>query len=182
LTIVNDELIVNKWIKNHTCQQGWRIISIMITWLRSLKDAPAKWRRRTWTERRLLVEAFVFLGIARLAILVLPFRWLAVTLSKHKNNPNEDIGRPDSLYTHRIGQAVRSTAANTPWKSPCLAQAVAGQWMLRRRRISGTVYLGVAKDRIKAEGLSAHAWLRCGDEILTGGRGHRQYTVVATFS
>jgi hypothetical protein len=155
----------------------------MITWLRSLKNAPAKWRRRSWTERGLLVEAFLFLGIARLAILVFPFRWLVVTLGRRKNDPNNNISPSDSPYTHRIGQAVRSAAANTPWKSPCLAQAVAGQWMLRRRHISGTVYLGVAKDRTQASGLSAHAWLRCGNETLTGGgRGHRQYTVVAMFS
>jgi hypothetical protein len=54
--------------------------------------------------------------------------------------------------------------------------------MLKRRRIAATLYLGVAKDENKAEKLAAHAWLRCGDVILTGAHGHRQFTVVAMFS
>jgi hypothetical protein len=81
-----------------------------------------------------------------------------------------------------IGRAVRSAAANTPWKSVCLPQAVAGQWMLKRRRIAATLYLGVAKKDADPEQLAAHAWLRCGDAILTGTAGHRQFTVVASFA
>jgi hypothetical protein len=54
--------------------------------------------------------------------------------------------------------------------------------MLKRRHIAGTLYLGVAKDKTKTEGLAAHAWLRCSNIILTGQEGHRQFTVVAMFS
>ena len=81
-----------------------------------------------------------------------------------------------------IGQAIRSAANYTPWESVCLPQAMAAQWMLKRRHIAGTLYLGVAKDETKPEKLAAHAWLRSGDVLLTGGAGHRQFTVVATFS
>lgn len=81
-----------------------------------------------------------------------------------------------------IGQAVCSAAGNTPWQSVCLPQAVAGQWMLKRRGISGTLYLGVAKTDAKPEQLAAHAWLSCGGLILTGKEGHRQFTIVSTFS
>jgi len=43
--------------------------------------------------------------------------------------------------------------------------------MLRRRGLSSTLVLGVAKDREKME---AHAWLVCGDQILTGGIEHER--------
>jgi hypothetical protein len=153
-----------------------------MTGFKFLQEAPAKWRRRSRAEHVLLMEAFVLLGIARLAILALPFKRLAVTLGKHMVESGTQIDTPALLSARMIGQAVRSAANNTPWESRCLAQAVAGQWMLKRRHIAGTLYLGVAKDETKPEKLGAHAWLRCGNIILTGQEGHKKFTVVAAFS
>jgi hypothetical protein len=154
----------------------------MPTWLKSLRAAHAKWRHRTRVERLLLLEAFALLGIARLMVLTLPFKWLAVSLGRHMNESGTRMDPSDLHCARIIGQAVRSAANNTPWKSVCLPQAVAAQWMLKRRHIAATLYLGVTKDETKPENLAAHAWLRCGDVILTGSAGHRQFTVVATFS
>jgi hypothetical protein len=151
-------------------------------WFKSFLGAPAKWRRRSRTERLLLMEAFVLLGIARLAVLALPFKWLAISLGRHKNEADAQISAADLNIARKVGQAVCSAANHTPWESVCLPQAVAAQWMLKRRHIAGTLYLGVAKDETKPEKLAAHAWLRCGTFILTGAAGHRQFTVVATFS
>ncbi len=153
-----------------------------IGWMKSFLDAPAKWRRRTRQERLLLMEAFLLLGIARLAVLALPFKWLAASLGEHMQETDATIGAADLNLARKVGQAVRSAANHTLWESVCLPQAVAGQWMLKRRHIAGTLYLGVAKDETRREKLTAHAWLRCGNIILTGASGHRQFTVVATFS
>ena len=151
-------------------------------WFKSLFDAPAKWRRRSRTERWLLLEAFILLGVARLLVLTIPFRRLAGSLGQHMHESGPEID-PTALHNARlIGQAVRSAANYTPWQSVCLPQAVAGQWMLKRRRIAATLYLGVAKDLTKTEQLAAHAWLRCGDTILTGGPNHKNFTVLSTFS
>jgi|WetSurMetagenome_2_1015567.scaffolds.fasta_scaffold00105_25 hypothetical protein len=152
------------------------------TRFKSLKDAPAKWRRRNRTERFLLVEAFLLLGAARLAVLMLPFRWLAKSLGEHMKETDMQLPPADLRSARMIGAAVKSAANYTPWKSVCLPQAVAAKWMIKRRGIPGTLYLGVMKDGIKPEKLAAHAWLRCGHIILTGARGHRQYTVVSAFS
>ena len=81
-----------------------------------------------------------------------------------------------------VGGAVRSAAGWTPWGSVCLPQATAAKWMLKRRNIPATVYLGVMKDESRPEKLAAHAWVRCGEFILTGAKGHQQYTVVSKFS
>ncbi len=151
-------------------------------WLKSLQDAPAKWRRRTRVERLLLLEAFVLLGFARLMVLAIPFRWLAGSLGKRMGESGTQVGESDLQHARMIGQAIRSAANNAPWVSVCLPQAVAAQWMLKHRHIPATLYLGVAKDEAKPEKLAAHAWLRCGDLILTGAPGHLQFTVVATFS
>ena len=154
----------------------------MTAWLKSFQDAPDKWRRRTRTERLLLLEAFVLLGLARLALLVLPFKWLAGSLGRHMNVADVPIEAADLNLARQVGLAVRSAANYTAWDSVCLPQSVAAQWMLKRRHIPGTLYLGVAKDEAKPEKLAAHAWLRCCGLILTGAAGHRRFTVVSTFS
>ncbi len=154
----------------------------MVGWLTSLKNTAAKWRRRNRTERILMAEAFLLLGIARLGVIILPFRWLAGSLGRHMQD-DQSLPLPTDLHMARlIGGAVRSASNYTPWDSVCLPQAVAAKWMLKRRHIPGTVYLGVMKDETKPEKLAAHAWVRTGPAILTGAKGHRQYTVVSTFS
>jgi hypothetical protein len=147
-----------------------------------LLNIAAKWRRRTGTERWLLVEAFFLLGVARLVLLIMPFKWLAVTLGRYMEETGTEMKPADACYARIIGRAVCSAANYTPWKSVCLPQAVAAQWMLKRRHIAGTLYLGVAKNETPQLKITAHAWLRCGNLILTGREGHRRFTVVAKFS
>jgi hypothetical protein len=150
--------------------------------LQYFRTILAKWRRRNRIERILLVEAFVLLGLARLGVLFLPFRWLAKSIGRHMQEDQTTPLPSDLKLARMIGGAVRAAANYTPWGSVCLPQAVAAKWMLKRRRIPGTVYLGVRKDKNKPEQLAAHAWIRCDQTILTGAQGHGYYTVVATFS
>ncbi len=124
---------------------------------------------------------FVLLGVARLLVLSVPFRWLARVWGSICGS------RPKKLLQLRwrwlCGGPGRAIGCQQhPWQSVCLPQAITGQWMLKRRRIAATLYLGVMKAEHKPEQLAAHAWLRCGSRILTGAAGHRQYTVVSTFS
>jgi len=153
-----------------------------MAWLRSLVAAPSKWRQRSGNERLMFVEAFALLGLARFMILVVPFKTLARSLGSHMNESRFSASESDVRTARMVGQTVRSAANNTPWKSVCLPQAVVGQWMLKRRNIPGTVYLGVMRNAVNTDKLAAHAWLRCGKTILTGADGHRQFTVVSTFS
>jgi len=154
----------------------------MMAWFKTFHGAPTKWHRRTCAERLLLLEAFALLGIARLAVLALPFKWLAVSLGRHMNEADVQLSVSNLNLAREVGHAVLSAANYTPWESACLPQGVAAQWMLKRRHVAGTLYLGVAKADAKPEKLVAHAWLCCGNLILTGREGHRLYTVVATFS
>ena len=80
-----------------------------------------------------------------------------------------------------IGKVIASAANNTPWESACLAQSLTAQRMLKRRGIPGVFYLGVRKDENADEKMSAHAWTQCGDAIITGHKGHEDYTVVSVF-
>ncbi len=133
-----------------------------------------------WREQWLFLEAFCLTGVVRLAILALPFRWLTPLLGKHmRESPmKEDFIKIESA--RRVGQVVETVSRYTAWESKCLVQAIAGKIMLRWRGIDNTLYLGVGKDEGKI--IVAHAWLRCGGTILTGGQGRERFTIVGKFA
>lgn len=130
-------------------------------------------------KRRQLVEAVLWLAICQI-VLLLPFRWLAPHLgAQMKKTP--DIHLPPKIQTlvSDISEAINRAVYHTPWEIKCLAQAMAGKFMLRCRKIESTLYLGVAKE--KESQLKAHAWLRCGQQIVCGERGMKLYSVISTF-
>lgn len=129
----------------------------------------ATFRRWSGTRRRLVCEAFVLLGLCRCLILAVPFRLVAPRLMGwFMAETLKQLPAAQADRAAEVGWAVRRMADHTPWASTCLAQAMAAQNMLGRRGIGSTVYLGLARHRYRIGGLEAHAWLRCGDTILTG--------------
>lgn len=151
-------------------------------WRRTMRfrcwTLPGRFFKRSGPDRHLFVEAFCCLAIARLVLIAVAFRYIAPFLGQLRAESPRHDALAATLAT-RISWAVQTAGRFTPWKSPCLVQAIAGKMMLKRRKIPSTLYLGVAKHA--NEGLSAHAWLRCGDRILTGGALKEQFTVVSTF-
>jgi hypothetical protein len=138
------------------------------------------------SQKLIFVEAWFLLGWMRVATLTISFKRLTASLQHHKETVH-----PVSLASEQLNQAawvgglVASAAKYTPWQSPCLTQVLAVQRLLARRGIPGQFYLGVRKRAGKemgCEALQAHAWLQCGDLIVSGGAGHEEFTVVSTFS
>ena len=84
----------------------------------------------------------------------------------------------------RVALAIARISPHTPWTSNCFPQALVAKYWLGRRHIPTTLYLGVAlnkNDSSPTSEMTAHAWLRCGPLMVTGGRGHERYTVTARF-
>lgn len=136
-------------------------------------------------QRRLLLRAFFWLGWMRLGIAVSSFKRL-VADSDHRAQPPPIARLPagDAEQARAIGWAIRTAGRHTPWESACLVQALAAKRMLHPPGIPGMLLLGVTKD-MKAEGaneLSAHAWVRCGEDILVGEKGHDRFTVISAFT
>jgi hypothetical protein len=52
--------------------------------------------------------------------------------------------------------------------------------MLKIRRIKSIVFFGVSKNKQQGR-FSAHAWLQCGNYIVTGNKHLEQFTVIACF-
>ncbi len=132
-------------------------------------------------EKTMLVEALCWLILARLALLIFPFRKIAPRLGIHMKEDPGNIPPPPAGMLPQIRRAIGRAGRCTPWESKCLAQAMAGKKMLRKRGISSTLYLGVANDEGSEEKMKAHAWLMCGEIFVTGKEGFEGYTVVSTF-
>lgn len=138
-----------------------------------------KYFRLPWTERILLLSTFVLLGFVRLALMIIPFHYLTVFLGKHMEE-SDNKENTENGFIRRLSWAIELMSSYTPWESKCLVQAITGKLLLRQKRLENTLYLGVAKT--KEEGMIAHAWLRSGDDIVTGKCDSKEFTVVATFA
>jgi hypothetical protein len=131
-------------------------------------------------DRAFLVEAGFWLGVARLALMFLPFRWIKLGWGEPQAlSPEQFEGKPLELL-ERVSWAVATASRHLPWECSCLAQAMAGKTMLKRRGIPSTLYLGLTRDNLTQ--LKGHAWLTCGERVLTGRQGMEGFTVIAAFA
>jgi len=142
--------------------------------------AARRFFKKPFSEKTLYVEAAFWLGISRLALRVMPFKRIAPMLGTHMAGSAENDVHGDRETELSIARAILTMSRYLPWECKCLVQAISGKMMLRRRKISSTLYLGVAK---KEDGdVNAHAWLRVGTTVIIGGGGLERFAVVSTFA
>ena len=116
---------------------------------------------QTSADRWLFCEAVALLGLARLAILTVPFRLLASLLSRAP-----ETSTCDQALLLRVRRAVTTAARNVPWNAVCLPQAMAAKAMLARRGRGSALHLGAT---FNAKGkLISHAWLSAGGIVVVG--------------
>lgn len=118
--------------------------------------------------RILFLEAYLLLGISRIAISTIRFKRLVKSLSKKHGSADAPLNDAQLEMVRAIGMAIHRAAVYTPWESACLVQALTAQRMLSKRGIGGVLYLGAMMDHSDAAELSAHAWVKCDTEIVTG--------------
>lgn len=145
------------------------------------------WRLRLHTLRRwdplrrtLAWQAFWWLGWYRLLILTVGFRRFVWLHGWFMAETLRGAAPAQRYLASEIGFAVRRMADHTPWQSACLPQALAAQRMCRRRGLGSTLYLGMARSGDTE--IEAHAWLRCGDAILTGEEEMGDFVQVASYA
>jgi transglutaminase-like putative cysteine protease len=130
--------------------------------------------------RRLLWEALAALTIAQVAMASLPFRRIAAWLGTPGAESPATAALEEIRTAEEVGWAVGVLARRVPWDGRCLAQALAATGMLRRRGLEGTVSFGAC--RSESAGFDAHAWLRLGSCVVTGGPGHQRFKTFTTFA
>ena len=73
----------------------------------------------------------------------------------------------DRVTLEQLAFVIPRVAARLPWRSDCLPQAMAAQRWLADEGIASTLTIGI--DRRDGLPFSAHAWLRHGEKVVTGG-------------
>lgn len=136
--------------------------------------------RADWSFKLLVIRVFILLGIGRLSVIFFPFRKLAGWMGHVERESPQEVSAHHEQSLIRIASAINAVSKYTVWNSNCFAQALCAHWILKGRQWPHTIYFGVKKD--EGQGMKAHAWLRAGDRIVTGIKGHKQYTALAHFA
>lgn len=88
--------------------------------------------------------------------------------------------RSGDIIEERVRRAIRRAGARLPWTPSCLAEATAGQIMLRRRGRCGVIVVGL-RATTGGEPWESHAWLLGAAGALTGGPAAYGFTAVTVF-
>ena len=136
--------------------------------------------RLGWAKRGLLVEATFLLLASRARIAWAELRRRKPDFGRLALAAPEQPAPEWDLPVRAVAWAVAAASRHVPWDATCLSQAMAAKAMLKRRGIDSTLYLGVCTD--PERGALAHAWLRVGSTIVTGGSDRARFTTVAYFT
>ena len=82
----------------------------------------------------------------------------------------------DAVLVHEL---MESMFHRIGWKDSCLIRALTAKRILNSMGQKCTLYMGVR--RKEGQGMTAHAWLRCGKRIITGADSMEGYTVTTIF-
>jgi len=124
------------------------------------------------------MEAAFSLLLTRLIILFLPYKVLRKMLGRH--NAIAHPKQVDEDLIRLISYIINRTAPRMPIQCTCLPQALTGKYMLRRRGIPSTLYLGLGIHA--SQGLMGHAWLKVNHLTVTGGSGNDKLAQLGHFS
>ena len=105
-----------------------------------------------------------------------PFSELAPKIGTLGRETPVEASPRNAWVVHELMEAM---FRHIGWKDSCLIRALTAKKLLNRMGERCTLYMGVRKR--EGEGLSAHAWLRCGKLTVTGGEIKDEYTVTAVF-
>jgi len=135
-----------------------------------------------------MLEAVLWLGVAWIVLLILPFRTLAKHLGRGLEPTEAAIAIAGADYpphapalAREVRWAVRRAADNVPFPALCLQQALAATCMLRRRGVKSALHLGVELGNGRTSGMRAHAWVDAAGVAVTGYPIGAEYTEVACF-
>jgi hypothetical protein len=125
----------------------------------------------------LFVEAWFLLHFAKLVILFMPFKKIASRMGRLQIESTHDLQSMEK--TTQIEHAVRRASRYTFYNSKCYDKALTAKALLFQIGLPATIYFGLAKEADNQ--LSAHAWVRCGNKIITGKAGMERFTIIACF-
>jgi hypothetical protein len=150
----------------------------MLGWCKWLIRRWVRFRRLPVRARHYLIEAVFYLLAARLALRVIPFRWLIWFFERPPKQP-----QVTDAERERMRKGVRWLMDEAAWFLPgettCFPRAIVVQAMLRRHGVCTTLYYGAARS---PDGeLKTHVWVKDGTEGVVGHLIAGQYHILARY-
>ncbi len=173
----------------------------MPDWCRWLAERAARFRSLPAIVRWDLLRVIFLLLVARLALRIVPFRYLTWFFERPPKCPTDTFAkRQQILAALRMKYAIRQeeitdsereqfrkgvlwiidlAAWFLPGETVCFPRAIAAQEHLRRLGVGTTLYYGAAT--LPERGLTAHVWLQDGSEIVVGQHDGQGYHILARY-
>lgn len=131
-------------------------------------------------ERKILNQILLWLIYSVVLVRLAPLRWFSGLLGEFNKPIDIELNQNQIEMIKLIKKNIRRCKRVLPWKVKCFEEAIAAKMALKKQNINSTLYLGVDKDSDMK--LKAHAWLKAGDFVITGRQGHKNYSVVGSYS
>ena len=126
--------------------------------------------------KALVLEATVLLLLARLLVdHVRLGRWRRYLNASPM--PISAGGPAPRALGRKIGRIVSRLAPHMPFTATCLLQAIAAQWMLRRRGAASELMIGARRTTEDGD-LDLHAWLTVDGRCVVGGHQVETYSAL----
>ena len=140
----------------------------------------AKFFKTPFFDKKLFFRALYYSLKYRIITSLLPVKFYVSNFGKAQiQNSMSPIESQLKTITS-IYKAVRRSTIYLPFGQKCLIEAIVAKKLLKQNSIDSTLYLGVARNGQKR--LIAHAWLKCGDYIVTGRKGIENFAVVEYYT
>lgn len=138
-----------------------------------------KYLRINKLERKNFNQLFYWLVCSYILVRFLPLKWFQGILGEFKKETETAINKDQEEIVNLTINNLRRCKKIIPWKVKCFEEAIAVKKVLGGKNIESTIFLGV--DRNHEKKLIAHAWLKTGNKIITGSKGHKKYAVVGFY-
>ena len=118
--------------------------------------------------RQLGLRDWMDMGVAVKELAIARAKLPRVNVEQLMNEPKHDIDAASAAgLIERVSAAIGRAHHRVPWRADCVVQALAARRWLRRHGVPSSISIGV-KD-VGKNRFDAHAWLTCGDRVVTGG-------------
>ena len=100
---------------------------------------------------------------------------------QHCGDPiTQNISGGEQEIAILLSKTFRRVVRFTTWTITCFDRSITAKYLLKRKGMQSTLYLGVAKE--SPNRITAHAWLRCGNIIVTGKEEMGRFTRMVCFT
>lgn len=143
-----------------------------------------------WRHRCRVVAAMVLVSVFGLAQRLIPMPWWSRAIGRVGEVPPKWRGKKMDALPHqsssiaeiRVARSVARAVSALPWTPTCLAEAAAGQVLLRCCGAPGVVVIGLRRTDTKmGETWETHAWLMGRSGALTGGGAASGFTATTVY-